>query len=71
MDKTTRFADIAVETKFILGGRSRDQWIKVDSKTARLVASTLGTHSRIQPETAVVPEHDATVSAILGSWGKL
>ena len=69
--KTTRFADLANGTKFILGGNDRDEWIKVDSRTARLLSSKLGAHSRIAPEREVVTETGASVADILGSWGRM
>lgn len=68
MDKTT-FGSIAIGTKFVLPG-GRRIFTKTTSRLAKadaINAVTL-TFAKVQE---VVPERDATVDDILGSWSKM
>jgi hypothetical protein len=70
MDNTkTTFGDLKVGDKFILPG-GRKAYVKTTERSA-VNANRKTDFLFVSPTSYVVPEFDATVDDILGSWGKL
>jgi hypothetical protein len=67
MDKLTTFKDIAIGTKFVKQGQTAvyTKWSDDHAKRSGR------TPFPVNPDTKVVPEHDATTNDILASWGTL